>query len=218
MYYFNPDISMSLRKEKAARLKLAVLEQTLKLIGKRPFDDLYVEDICEKVKISKVTLFKYFPTKEDILAYYFRIWCLRRAVEFREKPKEGLQGIFYLFDKLSEDTESHPGIILSLVAYLSNPKRPPKPFPVKAEEKKFLFPAIEDVQAIEIQSVDQMFEKFVLEAIFKKEIKATATRDVTNLLSSLFYGAIVTSQLLQISPLKIFLKRQVELAMKGMQG
>ena len=74
---------MSLRKEKAARLKLAVLEQTVRLIGKKPFDDLYVEDICDKVKISKVTLFKYFATKEDILSYYFRVWCLRRVVELR---------------------------------------------------------------------------------------------------------------------------------------
>src|SRR6185369_17133604 len=113
---------MSLRKEKAARLKLAVLEQTLKLIGKKPFDDLYVDDICEKVKISKVTLFKYFPAKEDILSYFFRIWCLRRVVELRDKPREGLQGVFYLFDKLGEDLETHPGIILSLIAYLGNPK------------------------------------------------------------------------------------------------
>ncbi len=208
---------MSLRKEKAARLKLAVLEQTLKLIGKRPFDDLYVEDICEKVKISKVTFFKYFPTKEDILSYYFRIWCLRRAVELKEKPKEGLQGIFYLFDRLSDDIELHPGIILSLIAYLSNPKRPLKPFPVKPEEKKLLYPSMTEVQSIEINSVDQMFEKFALEAIFKKEItKATSTRDVTNLLSSVFYGSIVTSHLLQISPLKIFLRRHVELALKGL--
>src|SRR5690606_1531852 len=44
--------SMSLRKEKAARLKVQVLEHTLKLIGKKPFEDVYVEDICEKVKIS----------------------------------------------------------------------------------------------------------------------------------------------------------------------
>jgi AcrR family transcriptional regulator len=209
---------MGLRKEKAARLKLAVLEQTLKLIGKKPFDDLYVESICEKVKISKVTLFKYFPGKEDILAYYFRIWCLRRTVELKEKPKEGLQGIFYLFDRLSEDTESHPGIILSLIAYLSNPKRPPKPFPVKAEEKKLLYPSVPEIQSVDIQSIDQMFEKFALEAIFRKEItKATSTRDVTNLLSSVFYGSIITAHLLQISPLRMFLRRHVELAMKGLQ-
>jgi len=209
---------MSLRKEKAARLKLAVLEQTLKLIGKKPFDDLYVDDICEKVKISKVTLFKYFPTKEDILSYYFRIWCLRRLVELKDKPKEGLQGVMFLFEKLGDDQESHPGIILSLLAYLSNPKRPLKPFPVKAEEKKLLFPTVPEVQGIEIQSVDQMFEKFALEAIFKKEItRATSTRDVTNLLNTVFYGSMVTSHINQINPLKIFLRRNVELALKGIQ-
>ena len=58
---------MSLRKEKAARLKVQVLDHTLKLIGKKSFDDLYIDDLCAKVKISKVTLFKYFPQKEDIL-------------------------------------------------------------------------------------------------------------------------------------------------------
>lgn len=209
---------MSLRKEKAARLKLAVLEQTIKLIGKKPFDDLYVDDICEKVKISKVTLFKYFPTKEDILSYYFRIWCLRRLVELKEKPKEGLQGVIFLFEKLGDDLESHPGITLSLLAYLSNPKRPLKPFPVKTEEKKLLFPSVPDIQVIEIQSLDQMFEKFALEAIFKKEItRATATRDVTNLLNTVFYGSVVTSHINQISPLKIFLRRNLELALKGIQ-
>lgn len=209
---------MSLRKEKAARLKLAVLEQTLKLIGKKPFDDLYVEDICDKVKVSKVTLFKYFPTKEDILSYYFRVWCLRRVVELRDKPKEGVQGIFYLFDKLSEDTDQHPGMMLGLVAYLSNPKRPHKPFPVKAEEKKFLFPSIADIQSVDIQSLDQMFEKFALEAIFKKEITKTAsTRDVTSLLNSMFYGSLVTAHLNQTSSLRMFLRRHVELALKGLQ-
>ena len=62
----------------------------MKLIGKKSFDDLYVDDICEKVKISKVILFKYFPTKEDILSYYFRIWCFWRLVEFKDKLWEGL--------------------------------------------------------------------------------------------------------------------------------
>ncbi|NOT76400.1 MAG: TetR/AcrR family transcriptional regulator [Cyclobacteriaceae bacterium] len=209
---------MSLRKEKAARLKLAVLEQTVKLIGKKPFDDLYVEDICEKVKISKVTLFKYFATKEDILSYYFRVWCLRRVVELNDRPKEGLQGVFFLFDKLSEDVELHPGIILGLIAYLSNPKRPFKPFPIKAEEKKFLFPNVSDIQSVEILSLDQMFEKFALEAIFKKEItKATSTRDVTNLLNTIFYGSVLTAHLSQSGSLKMFMRRQVELALKGVQ-
>ncbi len=217
MYYFQAKFTMSLRKEKAARLKLSVLDHTLKLIGKKSFDDLYVEEICAKVKISKVTLFKYFPQKEDILLYYFRIWCLKRAVELREKPKEGLAGITYLFDKLAEECETHPGIILSLFAYLADLKRPPKPFPVKAEEKKWLFPEVKDIHLVEIQSLDQMFEKFTLEAIFKKEITKTAsTRDLTNLLSTIFYGSVVTAHIQQLSPVKFFFRRNIEMVLKGL--
>ncbi|MBL7850380.1 MAG: TetR/AcrR family transcriptional regulator [Cyclobacteriaceae bacterium] len=208
---------MSLRKEKAARLKLAVLDHTLKLIGRRPFEDLYVEDICQRVKISKVTLFKYFPVKEDILAYYFRVWCLRRTVELREKPKEGVQGVVYLFDKLSEDFDQHPGIMLSVVGYLSNPKRPPKPFPLKAEEKKLLFPDVADIHNVEIMSIEQLMEKFALEGVFKKEFTKTSnTREITQLLMTLFFGSLVTLQLTQVSPTKPMLRRMVELAVKGM--
>ncbi len=208
---------MSLRKEKAARLKLSVLDHTLKLIGKKSFDDLYVDEICAKTKISKVTLFKYFPQKEDILLYYFRVWCLRRAVELNEKPKEGITGITYLFDKLSEECETHPGIILSLFAYLADLRRPPKPFPVKLEEKKILFPDKADISNIDIQSVDQMFEKFTLEGIFKKEItKSASTRDITNLLTTMFYGSVLTAHIQQISNLKFFFRKNIELATKGL--
>lgn len=209
---------MSLRKEKAARLKLSVLEHTIKLIGRKSFEDLYVDEICEKVKISKVTLFKYFPQKEDILLYYFRVWSLKRAVELKEKPKEGLAGIYFLFDKLSEDCEERPGIVLSLMGYLADFKRTPKPFPLKAEEKKLLFPEVKDVHLVEIQSIDQMFERFVLDAIFKKEItKSTSTRDISNMLNSLFYGSVLVGHLHQVSPIKIFFRRNVEMLLKGLQ-
>lgn len=209
---------MGLRKEKAARLKLAVLDSTLKMIGKKPFDDLHVDEICAKVKISKVTLFKYFPQKEDILLYYFRIWCLRRAVELHDKPKEGLTGIYFLFDRLSEETETYPGIILSLFGYVADFKRTPKPFPVKGEEKRLIFPDKADILSIEIQSIDQMFEKFTLEAIFKKEItKSTSIRDITHLLISVFYGSVVTAHVNQITPLKIFFRKNLELALRGVQ-
>ncbi len=218
MYYFRLNKTMSLRKEKAARLKLSVLDQTIKLIGKKSFDDVYVDEICAKTKISKVTLFKYFPQKEDILLYFFRVWCLHRAVELRDKPKEGMLGITYLFDKLSEDCEAHPGMILRLFAYLADMKRLPKPFPVKLEEKKLLHPEIVDIHKVEIQSVDQMFEKFALEAIFKKEItKTTNTRDVTQILTTLFYGSVVTAHINQLSQLRYFFRRNLELLLKGLQ-
>lgn len=208
---------MSLRKEKAARLKVQVLDQTLKLIGKKSFDDLYVDDICAKVKISKVTLFKYFPQKEDILLYYFRMWCLTRSVETTQKPKEGLAGIYYLFDKLSEECEEHPGFMLSLVGYLSDFKRSPKPFPIKAEEKKLVFPEVANITSIEILSLDQMIERSALEAIFKKEITRTInTRDITNLILSVFIGGIVVAHINHQTPAKIFFRKNIDQMLKGM--
>lgn len=209
---------MSLRKEKAARLKVQVLDQTIKLIGKKSFDDLYVDDICAKVKISKVTLFKYFPQKEDILLYYFRTWLLSRAVELSQKSREGVGGIYYLFDKLSEEYEERPGLLLSLVGYLSDYKRSPKPFPLKPEERKLLFPDVANISTIEILSLDQMLEKFSLEAIFKKEItRSTNTRDITNLLLSAFMGGILVAYINHLSPVKLFFRRNVDLTLKGVQ-
>lgn len=209
---------MSLRKEKAARLKVQVLEHTIKLVGKKAFDDIYVEDICEKVKISKVTFFKYFPQKEDVLLYHFRIWCLARCVELNQKPREGMQGVYFLLDKFSEEYEAHPGLMLSLIGYLSDFKRPPKPFPVKPEEKKLLFPEVGDVTNIEILSLEQMLEKFTLEAIFRKEItKTTSTRDITNLFNTIFLGSIITAHLSQQSSFKLFFRRNLDNLMKGLQ-
>lgn len=208
---------MSLRKEKAARIKVQVLDQTVKLVGKKSFDDLYIDDLCAKVKISKVTLFKYFPQKEDILLYYFRIWCLTRLTELAAKPREGLQGIYYMFDKLSEAWEAHPGLMLSLFGYLADYKRSPKPFPIKPEEKKLLFPQLPSITSMDIQSVEQILEKFVLEAIFKKEItRASGTRDITNLLTTVFMGGVVTAHLHQLSIPKLFFRRNVDLVMKGL--
>lgn len=209
---------MNLRKEKAARLKIQILEHTLKLIGKKPFEDLYVDDLCAKVKVSKVTFFKYFPQKEDVLLYYFRIWCLDRCVEFRAKPKEGLQGIYHLADKLSEEFEKHPGLILSLVAYLADVKRTPKPFTVRPEEKVLLYPESEEVQSVEILSLDQMIEKFSLESIFKKETtQSSSSRDLTNLFMSVFLGTIVTAHVNQVNPIRFFFKRNIDMVMKGLQ-
>jgi AcrR family transcriptional regulator len=211
------ELHMNLRKEKAARLKLSVLDHTTKLIGSKPFADLHIDEICKKTKISKVTLFKYFPQKEDILLYYLRVWCLRRAVELRAKPKEGMAAILFLFDKLSEDFEEYPGIVLSLFGYLADLKRSLKPFPLKVEEKKLLFADVKDIHLIETQSVDQMFERFALDAIFKKEITTTtSTRDITNLLLSVFYGGVVTAHINQITQPKMFFRKNVELLLKGL--
>jgi hypothetical protein len=62
-----------------------------------------------------------------------------------------------------------------------------------------------------------MMEKFVLEAIFKKEItRTTSTRDISNQLLSIFYGSIITTHINQISPAKNFFRKNIDLLLKGL--
>jgi hypothetical protein len=88
---------------------------------------------------------------------------------------------------------------------------------VRPEEKQLLFPDREEVHAVEIHSLDQMLEKFTLEAIFKKEItKASGTRDITNLFMTIFLGSVVSAHVNQISPIKFFFRKNIDLVMKGL--
>lgn len=130
---------------------------------------------------------------------------MSRCVDIHQKPREGMAAIHFVFDKLSEELEDRPGMMLSVVAYLSDSRRSPKPFPVKMEEKKLYFRDSPDIASIEMLSLDQMFEKFSLEAIFKKEMtKSFNTRDITNLLLALFSAASSPATSITLARLKCF--------------
>jgi len=207
-----------IRSIKAARIKTKILKETKFLIGKGSFKDLYVAELCKRVKISKVTLFKYFPQKEDILLYYFRIWCLKLAVSLKNDPREGLKGIYYLTDELSEEYEAHPGLILSLMGYIATMEKIPKPSTVKIEERKLLFPKEDNLDNIEIKSIEQFIEGFVLEAIFYREItKRGDTNDLMNVVLSQIYGTILTAHQHRISPLKLYFRRNIDAIVTGMK-
>lgn len=204
-----------IRAKKSAKIKLDILIASTQLLGKKSFRELYVEEICEKAGVSKVTFFKYFPQKDDVLLYYLRIWCLDRAIELHHENKEGLNGIHYLMEKLADSFEKNPGLILSMISYMTSLQRPPAPYPLKSIERQLLYPEDNAVKEVELLSIPQMLEKFLLEAIFKKQIVGVSdTKDITNLFLAVIYGSIVTAHLRQISPLRAFFKQNVETLLK----
>ena len=203
------------RVRKSSKIKLDILNATTQLLGKKSFNSLYVDDICEKAGVSKVTFFKYFPQKDDVLLYYLRIWCLERTIELYHKPKEGLAGIYHLVEKLADTYERNPGLILSLLSYITSLQRPPSPYPLKTVEREMLYPTDEAVKKVELMSIDQMVEKFLLEAIFQKEIVGFSdTKDLTGLFLSVIYGSIITAHMRQVEPVKVFFKRNIESLLK----
>ncbi|GHG55816.1 TetR/AcrR family transcriptional regulator [Streptomyces griseocarneus] len=55
-----------LRERKKQRTRQALSDTAIELFLKRGFDQVSVADVAAAVEVSKPTLFRYFPTKEDL--------------------------------------------------------------------------------------------------------------------------------------------------------
>ena len=70
---------MGLRQEKKQRIIDACIASLDKLgARKKYFDQIHVDRVCEDVGISKVTLFKYFKTKEHLLLAWWERQIITR--------------------------------------------------------------------------------------------------------------------------------------------
>ncbi|MEV0264347.1 TetR family transcriptional regulator [Streptomyces sp. NPDC050617] len=58
-----------LRERKKQRTRRALSETAIELFLKRGFDQVSVADVAAAAEVSKPTLFRYFPAKEDLVLY-----------------------------------------------------------------------------------------------------------------------------------------------------
>jgi AcrR family transcriptional regulator len=206
---------IGLRAKKAARVKLSILEQTLFLIGTKSFRDLHVNEICERVEISRVTFFKYFRKKEDILAYFMKVWCLEREIELGKSGKTGLAAIRYLFENAGQTSSKNPGIMLSLIGYIANLTVPPTELIITRAERLLLFPQKKDLEKIKIPSIGQMFSRHLKEARVSEEIKSQFPLNSTvDLLATVFYGSGLIAHAKQTRDIKNQYMKNLELVLK----
>ena len=209
----------SFREKKSARIKISILSATLDKVGKDSFDSIHVNQICAIAGVSKVTFFKYFPQKEDILLYYFKVWCFHRAVGLSMDQKSGIEGIRYLFNSVAKSYAMYPGMFLGILGYYTKLEMPVKPFPLKLAERQLLYPNVENIDEIDTLSLDQLFENFLLEAIFSKEI--TQTGDVKKLiflLDSVLYGTIATAHMKQVSMAPLLFRQNLDQLLSSLKS
>jgi AcrR family transcriptional regulator len=70
---------MGLREEKKAEQRRAILNTAATLFRKRGYEETRVRDIVERLRISEVTFFNYFPTK-DALIMAFAVEMLEYSI------------------------------------------------------------------------------------------------------------------------------------------
>jgi len=86
------------------------VELVTEALRDRPFDEITVEELCEGAMISRVTFFRYFPTKDALLAYHNGVWTYRVKTECLLAGLEGMEALRLLFDRLSRSFDENTNL------------------------------------------------------------------------------------------------------------
>lgn len=187
-----------MREIKKTRTKLSIFKACVELIEGKTFREVRLEDICERAEVSKVTFFKFFPRKEDILVYFMRLWLTNRLLDLRDRPLRGLEGIRFLFRDVANGAKDRPGLMLSLISFLSEERMHPA-MPVLTEaEIHLLYPGREHEVSPRAPELGELFYHYLTEA---KEDGAISddrpVEDLVKVVFSIFYGAYLTAHIYQ---------------------
>lgn len=184
-----------LRELKKARSKVALYEATLSLIGDKMFKEVMLDDICRKAEVSRVTFFKFFQSKDDLLLYFMRVWLTERIIEIEAERKRGFEAIRHLLYQVAEQSKEKPGIIPSLISFLVEKNMHPCMPELSHAEVRLLFPSNES-QGAQSPNMFELFRRCMAEADADGMLKKEVTVDLAvRGLFTVFYGAFLTAQL-----------------------
>ncbi|MEN8247897.1 MAG: TetR/AcrR family transcriptional regulator [Bacteroidota bacterium] len=183
------------RTQNAALIRHNILSFVTNSCKSRDFASVRVTEICEASNISKVTFFKYFDKKEDVLFLYQSILNTDICVEVSRNNLQSLEGLKYIIDRFNKSIRETPSIARELVAGLLHTKPPILPYILTEADREFFFPGV-DFENVSIMPFIDLIEKFMLEAILNTEISEKSdASELATMYISVLYGAIVASHI-----------------------
>lgn len=78
----------SVRERKRAHSRAATVDAALTLFAARGYDQVTVADICQAAQIAPRTFFRYFPSREDVLAEPARQMATRLTAAISAAPAQ----------------------------------------------------------------------------------------------------------------------------------
>lgn len=208
-------VKISLRQKKKAMTKIALLQASLDLSGERSFRQVHVEDICQHADVSKVTFFKFFPQKEDLLIYFMSVWQAQCFLELVDSGKRGWEAVRHIYGKVTEDAAKHPGIMLSLISFLSEQKMHPWVPKLSETELWLLFPQRDSTVGVEEVTLDRIFLQSVKEIREDGElVPHISDHEAVVLLFSIFYGAYLSAHLFRSTDYMAYYEMHLKLLIR----
>lgn len=208
----------SKREINAARIKYKVLEYVLIESEGRNFNDIQVVEICTYAGISKVTFFKYFTRKEDILLYYKSVFTLRQIIAIKQRELEGIQALNYIVQQFANEYSSRPSLILGLIHFFTSSTQYVNPIRVKPAERDLIFKDIDTVD-YEIISFAQLIEQLMLDVVFKKQSDLSSDpKYLSEIFISTLYGALVVFRMKNLDNISMFMFQVVGAVFPGIKG
>ncbi|MFF0446856.1 TetR/AcrR family transcriptional regulator [Streptomyces sp. NPDC004609] len=110
---------MGLRERKKLKTRIAIRSATYRLIAERGYEATTVEQIARAAEVSPSTVFRYFPTKEDIVLSDEYDPVLEERLRARPRDEDPLESLLHVFrESLSSLASDDAGEVAGRVKLL----------------------------------------------------------------------------------------------------
>lgn len=108
-----------LRERKAAQTKVALMNVFLEQLETKKMDEIAVKAVCERIPVSEVTFYNYFPRKTDLISFHLRLWSVQAQWGCARARLEGLEAARYLYRTMAEGIDRRPCLLNEAVTFFS---------------------------------------------------------------------------------------------------
>lgn len=192
--------NFGIREKKKAQLKIAILDEMLRLLRTKELTDISVEELCHNIQTTKVTFFKYFRYKEQVLDYFVLRWLYDRSHEIHTQQFIGEEGILHVFQTISEYNHLGKKIMVSLIHYYSKLTEKPTAMEVTPYEY-YLFNKEAFQGMVKPMDLSQIFIYYLSQI---ESVKEADYHKIVCQLLALMYGVPIQTHIMELEDMYSF--------------
>lgn len=173
---------LSKRELNKITIKKSILDNLLAKLVDHKINEINLIEICDAAKVSKVTFFNYFSSKEQVLEYFIYSWQYNVGYVMEANGIKGKEAIKHIFDSIVKEPFAI-NVLHALDLHI-----------LKQEDQKHLDVYDYDYYSFNKEAFRNNYQQKGICELFKQALSQTsldANGQTTNLyqLLNIFYGA-----------------------------